>query len=453
VKKPVAENSLRRIKDEIRADAVAARERLAQAESPPTPVAPATISVVEPSRDAYSLEELVNLHYTNFLDQAFAALLRRPPDSAAYTLQMQLLEQGRSKVEILGNLRYSNEGRAIGVRIPGLLPRYLVAKATRIPVLGYVLEWIMCFGGLPRIVRGQRAADAYHVARNLQLREELTQEFRRELVELTAEASAVRNEIVRLDAERATLSNQLQQLTDRVGPIHAELGEAFNEIRDLRHLVLGMNHWLASLRQNLSSLEAAEAELARKTDVFHADVSSEILATDQARPGRLEQWAEVLATHLPDSADVLDMGSGLDWLEALSRRGLKITGVDSNHESGERARKAGIASVIADPAVVLARMADCSIDGVTILDIAPLLRSLPALSLLEILRRVLRPGGLLLIGFGQEPASIADRLEGRASAIADCTLIEHALQVSGFIEVRRSEAGDGVPCVVARQPS
>jgi SAM-dependent methyltransferase len=445
VKKPVAENPLRRVKDEIRADAEAARARFVQAASRPKPVAPGTIAVVKSVRDEVSIDELAKLHYTRFLDEAFAALLRRPPDSTAYNLQVQLLEEGRSKVEILGNLRYSSEGRAVGVRVPWLLPRYLLAKATRIPVLGYVLEWIMCIGGLPLLLRHQRGADAYHAARNLELLQELAK--------LTDEASALRAEIARLDVEKAMVSTQLQQFSERFAPVHSELGQAFNEIRDLRHLVLSMNHWLASLRQNLSSLEAAESEQTRKTDAFHADISSEILAADAARPARLGQWAEMFATLLPASADVLDVGSGLDWLQALSRRGVKVTGVDPNHESGQRARNAGITSVVADPPLVLARMADNSIDGATILDIAPVLRSLPAFSLLEILRRVLRPGGRLLFGFGLEPASIADRLEGRASVIADSSLIEHALQASGFIEVSRSEAADGAVCVVARRPN
>jgi SAM-dependent methyltransferase len=444
VKKAVAENPLRRIKDEIRAEAETARVRFAQSASQSPPVAPGTISVLKSLRDEYSIDELAKLHYTRFLDQAFAALLRRPPDSAAYSLQVRFLEEGYSKVEILGNLRYSSEGRAVGVRVPWLLPRYLLAKATRIPLLGYVLEWIMCIGGLPLLLRHQRGADAYHAARNLELRQELAK--------LTDEASALRAEIARLDVDRASVSTQLQQLSDRFAPVHSELGQAFNEIRDLRHLVLSMNHWLASLRQNLTSLEAAEAEQARKTDVFCADISSEILATDPARPARLGQWAAMFASQLPVSADVLDVGSGLDWLQALSSRGLKITGVDPNHESGQRARNAGITSVVADPPIVLARMADGSIDGVTALDIAPVLRSLPAPTLFEILRRVLRPGGRLLFGLGQEPNSIADRLEGRASAITDGKLIAHALQASGFIEVSRSEAGDGAVCIVARQP-
>jgi SAM-dependent methyltransferase len=444
VKKPVAENSLRRVKDEIRAEAETARVRYAQASSRPAPSAPGTIAVVKPARDEYRIDELAKLHYTDFLDQAFAALLRRPPDTTAYNLQVRLLEEGRSKIEILGNLRYSSEGRAVGVRVPWLLPRYLLVKVARIPVLGYLVEWVMCIGGLPLLLGHQRGADAYHAARNLELRQELAR--------LTAEASALRNEIARLDLERSELSTQLHQLSDRFAPVHSELGQAFNEIRDLRHLVLSMNHWLASLRQNLSSLEAAEAEQARKTDAFYADISSEILASDPTRPARLEQWADVFSTQLPAAADVVDVGSGLDWLMALSRRSVKITGVDPNHESGQRARDAGITSVVADPPIVLERMADGSVDGVTILDIAPLLRSLPASSLLEILRRVLRPGGRLLFGFGQEPASIADRLEGRASAIADCGLIEHALRTSGFVEVRRSEAGDGANCIIARQP-
>ena len=82
----------------------------------------------EATRNRYSIEELSQAHFTRFLNQAFVALLRRPPDPAGLEAQMRLLVAGRSKIEILGNLRWSPEGRDIGVHVPWLLPRYILAK-------------------------------------------------------------------------------------------------------------------------------------------------------------------------------------------------------------------------------------------------------------------------------------------------------------------------------------
>ncbi len=390
------------------------------------------------------IDELASFHFIEFIEHAYAALLRRTPDSTGLEAKIRLLEAGRSKIEILGNLRYSGEGREIGVRVPWLWPRYLLAKSTRIPILGYAIEWLMCLGGLPRILRHQRAADAYHAAR--------IHVIERDIAKLAEQIDTLRDETMRLERGQLAAAAQLQQFGERFVPVHAEIGKAFHEIRDLRHLVLSMNHWLASLRQNLAALETAEAEQARKADVLHAGVAEQMLKADQRRPIRLEKWAGNFAEGLSASADVLDIGSGLDWLQSLSRRGLNVTAINPNNEIGQRIRDAGITIAVAEPPVVLARIADQSLDGVTILDLAPLLRGMPAVILFDILRRVLRPGGQVLFGMGPESATITDRLEGRASALVDGDLTEHALQVSGFVEIRRIDSADNGYCVVASQP-
>ena len=442
MKKTVADNSLRRIKEEIRADAAVARVRALQSSLRGT--APASLGQIAPPRERFEIDELSNAHFVDFLERAYAALLRRTPDSSGFADQVRLLETGRSKIEILGNLRFSGEGRAIGVRVPWLLPRYLLAKATRIPVLGYVIEWLICLGGLPRILRHQRAADAFHAAR--------VHELKSELPRIADQLEMLREEMARLERDRAGVEVQLQQFSDRFPLVHSEVGNAFNEIRDLRHLVLSMNHWLASLRQNLSKLEAAEGEQSRKKDPLYAEIFSQTRLADRSRMPRLQQWAEDFSTSLPPSAEVLDIGSGLDWLQCLSARGLNVIGVNTSNEVGERAREVGISIAVAEPSVVLARVADQAMDGVSILDFPALLRSLAAPTLLEILRRVLRPGGKLILGLGPESATVIDALEGRAGAPMNIELIERTLAVSGFVEIRRVAAPSNAYCVFASLP-
>lgn len=442
MKTPDADNPFRHIKDEIRADAQVARARATQAmrRAP----APKSLGVAAAVREEFAIDELARFHFIEFIERAYAALLRRTPDSSGFEEQIRLLEKGHSKVEILGNLRYSGEGRAVGVHVPWLWPRYLLAKVTRIPILGYAIEWLMCLGGLPRLLRHQRAADAYHAARKHVIEQDLAG--------LAGQIEGLRDETSRLERGQTIAAVQLQELGERFVPVHAEIGKAFHEIRDLRHLVLSMNHWLASLRQNLATLEAAEADQARKADVLHADVVEQTLEADARRPARLEQWAASFAEGLSPSAEVLDIGSGLDWLHSLSGCGVNVTAINQNNEIGQRIRDAGITIAVAEPSVVLARIADQSLDGVTILDFASVLRGIPAVILLEILRRVLRPDGQVLFGMGPESATISDLLEGRPSAFVDGDLIERALRVSGFVEIRRIASVENSYCVIARQP-
>lgn len=440
------EKPLEVVRNEIRADAESARSR---APAQPARKPPKTASNTVPAaalRDEFSIPELSQAHFTSFLEQAFAALLRRPPDPAGFDAQMRLLVQGRSKIEILGNLRWSPEGRDIGVRVPWLLPRYVLAKCMRIPVLGYLLEWIVCLGGLPRIVRHQRAADTYHSARH----HEVLSEYRVAYRDLKLELVAARSEITRLDANKVQLGMRLDDLNDRTLQLYAEIERAATDARELRHLVLSMNHWLASLRQNLSALELAEADQARQADALHADIASRVLALDAGRPARLDGWAQQLAGMLPAGAQVLDLCSGEDWLARLVGNGIEATGIDTNTEVGSRARAAGLSITVAEPAEVLARTADGSLHGLTALDAGSLLLNMPASSFLAAVRRVLGAGGILVLGSGRAPASIASRLQGRANVELDAEMLRQTVLAGGLVDARPLPAVDGIVCIVAR---
>ncbi len=158
---------LDQVKAEIRAEADAAR-----GSSPSTPRLATTAADpvaaqddIEPKRRDFAIGELTGAHYSAFVEQAFRAVLQREPDEAGWARQVHLLAAGASKAEVLGNLRWSPEGRRLRVRVRGLLPRYLLAKLAHVPLLGYVIEWAMTFAALPLLLRHQRAADTQVAAR------------------------------------------------------------------------------------------------------------------------------------------------------------------------------------------------------------------------------------------------------------------------------------------------
>jgi hypothetical protein len=257
-------------------------------------------------------------------------------------------------------------------------------------------------------------------------------------------------DVERLSRDYPDLSARIIQASDRLGPLQTEMDRFSNDARELRHLVLSMNHWLSSLRQNLSALELAEAEQVRSADALYADVASRVLGADAARSQRLDQWADRFAQSLPRNAPTLDLGSGEDWLARLVARGLEATGVDANSRIGMRARDAGLMIAVAEPPAVLTRTADQSLQGLTSLDVGSLLRRVPALTLLDAVQRVLQPDGLVLFGFGSEPGAIAGRLEGRGIAALDADLLAQALLVAGFVDVTPLTAADGTVCLMAR---
>ncbi len=433
--------TLAAIKDEIRTEAERMRERTPHATLPKTHPRPLRRAEGERARLDYSIDELCRFPYTTFVDQAFRSILKRPPDPAGFEAHVRLLGSGASKIEILGNLRYSAEGRAIGARIPGLLPRYVLAKLHRVPVLGYASAWIVALGGLPRIVQQVRAIDTAHFARSFdidaagrKLREEVGElrDANERLAESTLAAQALFE--AQRAAEQQALRGELEELAARSGD---------------SHLALSMNHWLTELRRNLGRLEDEEFAQRRKVESLLADVVARRTHGDAARASRLAAWSGLLAARLAPRARILDLGSGMDWLVRLADAGFDAATVDSAAGSP---RSDAIVVVPGTPAAVLERTGAGALDALTVLAAGSLLRRLPATTLLESARRTLKPGGLFLLAFDLDADVLADRLAGLPPAVPDADLLVAALGAAGFIDIVPVQNGEDVPCLVARNP-
>jgi len=71
------------------------------------------------------------------------------------------LRGGTEKVAILGYLRYSSEGRNVGVIVEGLAPRWALWKAMGWPLVGILLRPVVAFFRLPAMQREQRILENY----------------------------------------------------------------------------------------------------------------------------------------------------------------------------------------------------------------------------------------------------------------------------------------------------
>lgn len=77
---------------------------------------------------AHHLKDLLAYKDREFVVAAYRVTLGRSPDSTGLGFYLKLLRQGRSKVEILGRLAYSKEGKKHGVHIAGLKSRFAILK-------------------------------------------------------------------------------------------------------------------------------------------------------------------------------------------------------------------------------------------------------------------------------------------------------------------------------------
>ncbi len=99
------------------------------------------LELIEFREKGYHLNDFLTYHGRDFVMNAYHAILMRWPDSEALEYFVGNLTSGKmTKVEVLGRLRYSPEGRVKGVRVRGLLWSFGIQSSFKIPVLGYIFR-------------------------------------------------------------------------------------------------------------------------------------------------------------------------------------------------------------------------------------------------------------------------------------------------------------------------
>lgn len=98
-----------------------------------------------------------NLHGAELVNMCYRVLLDRVPDEAGLRHYLDQLSHGADKALIVGSVAYSPEGRQRGVRVSGLFIRFAVATASRVPVLGLLVEWAWTIATAHWRAREQRA--------------------------------------------------------------------------------------------------------------------------------------------------------------------------------------------------------------------------------------------------------------------------------------------------------
>lgn len=150
-----------------------------------------------PRQSHYTLDDFLNLHDEDFLRAAYQALLDRPPDASGRETYLGGLRAGRlSKIDILGRLRFSREGRNRGVSVRGLLLPWLAHTAYRIPVLGYLLAWLSALARLPRWVGHWSRFEAFTMFQ----RREQTAQINAVLAQLETELRHTRQRLATCEA-------------------------------------------------------------------------------------------------------------------------------------------------------------------------------------------------------------------------------------------------------------
>ena len=451
---------IERARREIRAQAATLGERPLLERQAPRVVRDERI---DRERLAYRIGELTDAHHLAFVEQAFFALLKRAPTAAESDAQLALLAAGATKAEVLGNLRWSAEGRSIGARVAGLAPRYAMAKLRRVPLLGYLVDIPLNLAALPALARHQRASDALLAAGD-EAALRATRDLAKRLGDTDAGLSHAMQRIDdlhgfahELNVARDAVARHLDDVETHLrGRIEAQEQASathagrFDEFEFIRQRFYAINHWQHHLGEAFARIEGAAASADAERRARALRLAEAEAAVDATRAARNAAWELALRATLVDAACVFVCASAADWPRALAAAGCRVIYADADAPL-ERSGSFDLEAVA--PFDALRRCSDASLDGLTALATSHLLRSQALVDWLGEARRVLRPGAMLMLADAREPCVVADALALRAGtpsgALASCS--PALLAAAGFEAARRIDAVDGTPAWLMRR--
>lgn len=131
----------------------------------------------EPNEDdEYHLHDLLKFHDADFLNAAYRAVLKREPDSFGYSFYLEQLREGHlDKVDLLGALRFSPEGKLKNVQINGLALPTFVRRLSSLPIIGYPIRLGSGLLRLPSLIHRVRRQEAYSAAQSRRLAEHVNE--------------------------------------------------------------------------------------------------------------------------------------------------------------------------------------------------------------------------------------------------------------------------------------
>ena len=336
------------------------------------------------SNNRYHISDLLRYHDRVFVDSAYRAILKRPPDATEFARDLKRLQSGAfNKIDLLATLRYSTEGKAKGVEVDGLTVPALVRRLGQIPIVGYFVRLAIALVRLPNQVRDQREFGGYVLSQNQRIAD-----FINDLSARVEAASSHHQQ--QLDEHKIVTESIEPRITER---ITEQIADRINTEKQL------IQFRLKEIRMEMEQLQALIIELQKRGQIPDDELYVWLEERFRGSPEEIKKRFETYLPYVENVRDglVIDLGSGRgEWLELLKEAGITARGVEQNHISIERCRKRGLEIVDDDAFAHLRSVPDGSVAAVTGFHIVEHVPIDVLVRLLDDVVRVLRPGGLVI---------------------------------------------------------
>ena len=333
------------------------------------------------SDDHYHVDDLLKYHDSQFIGNAYRALLRREPDEPGLNTYLDKLRSGRfNKIDVLANIRFSEEGRRNNVPVDGLRGRAAIRRCYRLPLLGYLIE--LAVGIIRTAVHFNNTVDAF---------------------------------AQHIDATNQALRHDTRNLREAVTRLNESLSSSFSRLTNEQKRFARLQHQQLSALFLMQQNAESGSSNGNRSDVknhFDQDRPSgglgnldEIYANFQRQfRGDFNAVKESLKVYLPLLSEtaikegILDLGCGRgEWLQLLQEAGLQARGIESNKVLATQARGRNLEVIVSDALLYLRRLPEDSLNAVTAFHFIEHVGFEELIELLGEISRTLTPGGLLII--------------------------------------------------------
>jgi SAM-dependent methyltransferase len=233
-----------------------------------------------PMQPRYDVRDFLAYHDADFVRSAYRGLLRREPDATGSEHYLAALRSARlSKIDILGRIRYSAEGRAAGVHVRGLAAPFAVRSLRRVPLLGRVVAIVQYVWRLPDLVRNHERLETVLFQREAELRAQLNGQARAIQTtfdtlhqRLAATIAESQQRVSVLEAREPDVRQQLQRLVQAGSDVSDRVSTLDAAVRAEADATRGR---LATMQQAMDALHSLKVER-HEVDVLRTTVLSRL---------------------------------------------------------------------------------------------------------------------------------------------------------------------------------
>ncbi|ARU55003.1 methyltransferase type 11 [Oleiphilus messinensis] len=307
-----------------------------------------------------TIYDVLAFHDRQFIELAYDLTLGRYPDESGMQNYLHQLRSGQcDKKDVLARLLLSPEGRGGIGKLKGslrIISRYLL---TKIPIIRFLVDWLITLVRLPRVVRALNAHHQYQLGVGRDLVDHAQLLARNESENMEILKSRI-NELSR----RAPSREETEHLHELLRKSELASYGAFDDF----------------YRQLENRFRGPETELAAKFNHYDAYIDR-IYNDERIREPR-----------------ALDLGCGrCEWLNYVAAKGFAPTGVDSNAAMMEGTVNPQLTLVQDDLLTYLQSVPDNSFSIVSAFHVIEHLPSGYLLNMIKEVYRVLQPGGAMLL--------------------------------------------------------